>query len=165
MKNNNYKKHLGMTLQGLGDLVGLTKEGVRLKLQRYNKWRNLARLRLAQLGEARAEIDRLKQQIAKAKLKQMPTEKTASVHSIVADITVKEQAWREIIFSSVRAMHALERLNITSVDSLLEFGLLRLAQQYSVGKKTIGEIRQILGNHGLMTIDTANDPLTHTPYL
>lgn len=144
MDNNDYKKELGITLQGIGSLLGITREAVRQKLERHTRWRMLAQKRLALLGEARAEISRLEQHLAANNLKEMTADE--------ADIKVKEMAWREIQFSSVRAMHACERLNITSLDSLLEFGLDRFAVEYAVGKKTMADIRQILFNHKILPV-------------
>ena len=149
MDNNDYKKHLGMTLQDIGNLLGITRETVRQKIERYTRYKTLANQRLVQLTEARAEISRFQQQMAEGNLKEMPANE--------ADKKVKEMAWREIQFSSVRAMHACERLNITSLDSLLEFGLNRLAVEHAVGRKTMADIRQILINYKILPAGTRYD--------
>ena len=146
-----YKQYLKMTLGEIGSLLGMTREGVRQKLLRYAKWRGLARERLHRIGQAHREIDELKRQIRLGRI--APFLKDDPYRDLNTDETAELMAWNEIIYSSVRCMNALERLHIASVDSLLKFGIGRLARADNIGKKTITDITRILTEYKFIRKD------------
>ena len=132
-----------MSLEQIGSLVGLTRERVRQILLKYHEWRSLATKRLYQLGEAQAEIMRLKRQLRTGRL--------APTHTPVPyDGEVKKEAWVVIMESSVRCMNTMERLNIKSVDQLLDYGLGKVMREYAVGIKTITDIIRILRDFDML---------------
>ena len=130
-----------MSLEQIGSLVGMTREGVRQKLLKHHKWRSLATERLYQLGKAQAEITILKRQLRTGRL--APTHTPDRIPYDKAN-SIKKKAWVEIMTSSVRCMNVMERLNITSVDQLLDYGLGQVMREHNMGIKTIKDIICIL---------------------
>ena len=132
-----------MTLEQIGSLVGLTRERVRQLLKKHHEWRSLATKRLYQLGEAHTEIMRLKRQLRTGRL--------APTHTPVPyDNEVKTEAWVGIMTSSVRCINVMERLNIKSVDQLLDYGLGKVMREKNMGVKTMKDIIRILRDFDLL---------------
>ena len=140
MNNIDHKKIQGETLENIGRRLGISREAVRVRIQKH--------------GTAEPQA------IAKIKLTELSLQKAAYIKEHAVYLAQKKKFTCDPgthvpipdVFAQLpmgcKVINLCDRLGIKDLRGIMEYSSAQLSQEYYVGKRTIQLIRSVLASKG-----------------